>query len=87
MGTVISSFIYFIRTINVMSFSKHITTITVSRSNYLRLIKLGKKGDSFDVIVGKLLDCHEHHSAIPAIKQCTEDHNTSDVIQVKETKK
>jgi predicted CopG family antitoxin len=71
-----------------MSFSKHITTITISRSNYLRLTELGKKGDSFDDIVGKLLDCHEHHSAIPAIQQCTEDYNASpNVTQVKETKK
>ncbi len=70
-----------------MSFSKHITTITVSRSNYLRLIELGKKGDSFDDIVGKLLDYHECHSAIPAKQQCSEDYNTSDAIQAKEAKK
>lgn len=70
-----------------MSFSKHITTITVSRSNYLRLIKLGKKGDSFDDIVGKLLDYHECHSAIPTRQQCSEDYNTSDAIQAKEAKK
>ena len=87
MGTVISSFIYFMRTINLMSFSKHITTITVSRKNYLRLVELGKKGDSFDDIVCKLLDCHEHHSAIAAIQQCTENYDAADGIQVKEAKK
>lgn len=71
-----------------MRFSKQITTITISRSNYLRLIELGKKGDSFDDIVGKLLDHHyECHSSIPAIQQCTEDHITSDVIQLGETNK
>jgi hypothetical protein len=70
-----------------MSFSKHITTITVSRSNYLRLIELGKKGDSFDDIVGKLLDYHECCSATPAKQQCSEDYNTSDAIQATDAKK
>jgi predicted CopG family antitoxin len=70
-----------------MSLSKHITTITISRSNYLRLIELGKKGDSFDDIVGKLLDHHECHSSIPVTQQSTENNNPSDVMQVKETKK
>jgi hypothetical protein len=71
-----------------MSFNKQITTITISRSNYLRLIELGKKGDSFDDIVGKLLDHHyECHSSIAAIQQRTEDHIASDAIHVEEAKK
>jgi len=88
MGTVFASLIYFMCTIATMSFSKNITTITVSRKNYLRLIERGKKGDSFDDIVGKLLDCHERRSGVPTEPKCTGgEYNASDAIQVKETKK
>src|SRR5947209_6177898 len=51
----ISSFRFFICFISIIMRSPNQTTIAISRVNYEALLKIGRKNDTFDQIVGQLI--------------------------------